>query len=233
MLLESDSAFRDFLTLTLRAREYAVEGIGSAEAALQSEALRQADVILLGLGQWGQHERAVLDSVRKQGGAPVVVMAPRTSEMDRRMIMQAGADDYIAKPVGIAELLARIQALLYHPHRGGDGVVVISGNLVIDTARRMVTIDGADVDLTEAEYYLLKTMALNHGQSLAPSELCRLALGRGYRLGLDNLPLLIESLRHKLEIVHHQPRWIHTERGIGYRFQQLSPDAGAQAEQQQ
>ncbi|MGE5673683.1 MAG: response regulator transcription factor, partial [Mycobacterium leprae] len=156
LLIESDSALRGYLAEHLEHSGYVVVD------------QTPADLTVLGFDHWGPAARNALGEVRRRQTEPVLVMAPQSTAASRRAIIDAGAGDYAPKPVSVTELLARIQALLYRRSVQGDGAVVIQGNLLIDTGRRMVSIAGRDVDLTAAEYGLLKVLVANVGRTMGP-----------------------------------------------------------------
>jgi two-component system KDP operon response regulator KdpE len=147
------------------------------------------------------------------------VLSARVHEHQKVQALDAGADDYITKPFGTEELLARIRAALRRDQaRRDDEPVISAGGLVIDMLARRVSVDGREVHLTPTEYELLRVLATNPDRVLTHGYLLRTALGAGYEDALDNLRTFIAQLRRKLEREPNRPRWILTEPAVGYRF---------------
>jgi two-component system KDP operon response regulator KdpE len=203
--------------------DFDVRAVGTGEEAIREAAVWRPDVILLDLGLPGIDGVETLKVLRPTTRAAVIVVSVMPGEKDKVRALDAGADDYVVKPFGIEELVARIRAVL---RRQGDvpsgEPVVRTGDLEIDLARRAVSVQGRSVHLTPTEYELLRVLATNPDRVLTHGYLLRTALGSGYEDALDNLRTFIAQLRRKLEREPSRPRWIVTEPAVGYRFR---PDA--------
>jgi two-component system KDP operon response regulator KdpE len=176
-------------------------------------------VVLLDLALPGMDGVEVCRRLRDWSRVPILVLSARVHEHQKVQALDAGADDYITKPFGTEELLARIRAALRRDQaRRDDQPVITSGGLVIDMLARRVSVDGHEVHLTPTEYELLRVLATNPDRVLTHGYLLRTALGAGYEDALDNLRTFIAQLRRKLEREPNRPRWILTEPAVGYRF---------------
>ena len=219
LVVEDDASLRRALRTSLRARGLDVLEDVTGEEAVVSVADGGPDVVLLDLGLPGIDGIDVLRRIRSFSTVPVVVLTARDRQSDKVSALDAGADDYVTKPFGTEELLARIRAALRRDQaRIEEQPTIRSGGLVIDLSARRVTVDGREIHLTPTEYELLRVMATNPDRVLTHGYLLRNALGSGYEDALDNLRTFIAQLRRKLEREPSRPRWIVTEPAVGYRF---------------
>jgi two-component system, OmpR family, KDP operon response regulator KdpE len=223
LMVDDDQHVLRSLSAALESHGYRVRSAINGPMALEACASERPDVVLLDLALPGLDGVEVCRRLRNWSRVPILVISARVHESQKVQALDAGADDYITKPFGTEELLARIRAALRRDQaRRDDEPVIRSGGLVIDLLARRVTVDGREVHLTPTEYELLRVLATNPDRVLTHTHLLRTALGSGYEDALDNLRTFIAQLRRKLEREPSRPRWIVTEPAVGYRFR---PDA--------
>jgi len=219
LVVEDDAPLRRALRTSLRAREFEVAEAGSGEEALVLAADRQPDLVVLDLGLPGIDGVETLRRLRHFSDAPVVVLSARDQQPDKVSALDAGADDYVAKPFDMEELLARVRAALRRGPQGPPGPSVIRiGKLEIDLPRREVRHDAAAIHLTKTELGLLEIFATNPGKLLTHEYLLRRIWGQGYGSESNYLRVYVRQLRKKLGDDAASPRLILTEPGIGYRW---------------
>jgi len=207
------------LRAALESHGYRVRSAGTGPVALDACIAERPDVVLLDLALPGMDGVEVCRRLRDWSRVPILVLSARVNEQQKVQALDAGADDYITKPFGTEELLARIRAALRRDQaRRDDDPVITSGGLVIDLLARRVSVDDREVHLTPTEFELLRVLATNPDRVLTHGYLLRTALGPGYEDALDNLRTFIAQLRRKLEREPNRPRWILTEPAVGYRF---------------
>jgi two-component system, OmpR family, KDP operon response regulator KdpE len=181
---------------------------------------RKPDLIVLDLGLPDGDGVALVRDVRGWSSVPIIVLSARVDEADKVAALDAGADDYLVKPFGVAELMARVRAALRRRARGADESPIVElGDVRIDLANRRVTRAGADVHLTQLEFRLLATLVAHPGKVLTHRHLLREVWGPAYVEHNHYLRIYMGHLRHKLEADPAQPRHLLTETGVGYRFQ--------------
>jgi two-component system KDP operon response regulator KdpE len=219
LVVEDDAPLRRALRTSLRARDFQVAEAGSGEEALVLAADRQPDLVVLDLGLPGIDGVETLQRLRHFNHAPVVVLSARDQQSDKVSALDAGADDYVAKPFDMEELLARVRAALRRGPQGPPGPSVIGlGTLEIDLLRREVRRDGAPIHFTKNELGLLEILVTNPGKLLTHEYLLRQVWGRGYGSETNYLRVYVRQLRKKLHDDAANPRLILTEPGIGYRW---------------
>ena len=207
----------------LKARDYDVLTAGNGETALDVLAREEVDLMLLDLGLPGIEGHEVIRRLRAWSDVPVIVISVRDAQAEKVAALDAGADDYVIKPFGIGELLARMRAV--HRRSASEAAtdpIVTFDELTIDLTKKLVVLDGERVHLTPTEYRLLEAMATNPGKLLTHAWLLAKVWGPGYGTESNYLRLYIKQLRRKLGDVPSDPRWITTEPGLGYRW--LSAD---------
>ena len=217
LVVDDEERIRRALRAALSGHGYAVDVAVDGPAAVSALAGGVHDAVVLDLVMPGMDGLAVLKEVRGWSEVPVVVLSARGQEADKVDALDHGADDYLTKPFGMPELLARLRAVMRRS-RPEDEPVVVAGPLRIDLARRVVTRDGAEVRLTPTEWDLLRVLAASPGKVLTHRQLLERAWG-GY--AADNSPQLrvyVNYLRRKLEADPTRPRLIVTEPGVGYRL---------------
>ena len=207
------------LRTTLAAHGYDVQTATTGEEALDLLAARLPDLVVLDLVLPGLSGLAVCQELRARSSVPILVLSARGDERDKVAALDAGADDYLTKPFGVNELLARIRAALRRAVGArGPSAMVESGDLRIDVDRRVVTRGGAEVRLTPTEFDLLKTLVANAGRVLTHGYLLRAVWGPQYDGESQLVRVFIGQLRRKIERDPARPAHIVTEPGVGYRF---------------
>jgi two-component system, OmpR family, KDP operon response regulator KdpE len=208
------------LKTSLGARGYEVAVASDGQAALDLAASWRPDLILLDLGLPSIDGLEVCRQVRAWSQMPIIVLTVRDSEQDKVAALDLGADDYLTKPFGTDELLARIRVALRHAARlsVNEEPVRDFGDLTIDLARRLVVVRGQDVHLTPREYELLRVLATQAGKVLTHRMLLRSVWGSAYEQDVPTLRVFVTQLRRKIEADPAHPAHILTEPGIGYRF---------------
>ena len=210
------------LAINLRARRYEVFTAGSGTEALQVAAAHPPDLVILDLGLPDMEGTEVIGGLRGWTTVPILVLSGRSDSADKVDALDAGADDYVIKPFGMDELLARMRAMA---RRGApstaDEPVVRLGDRTVDLANRRVSSssDGADIRLTPTEWHLLEVLVRNPGKLLSQSHLLAEVWGPGYENAHGNLRLYMGQLRRKLEPDPARPVHLLNEPGMGYRFE--------------
>jgi two-component system KDP operon response regulator KdpE len=211
------------LTINLRARHYEVVTAATGADALASAAAHLPDLVILDLGLPDLDGVDVVRGLRTWSKIPIIILSGRTDSADKVDALDAGADDYLTKPFGIDELLARLRAVSRRATRASDIPVVTFGPATVDLAARRVTLtDGAtqvEVRLTPTEWHLLEVMLRNPGRLLSQRQLLLEVWGPGYETAGGNLRVYMAQLRRKLEADPGRSRHLLTEPGMGYRFQ--------------
>ena len=216
------------LRINLRVRNYEVDTAATGSEALTAAGRHPPDLVLLDLGLPDLEGVEVIEGLRGWTQAPIIVLSGRADSTDKVEALDAGADDYVTKPFGMEELLARMRAALRRAAPAADEPVVRLGDLVIDLAAKTVTGAGdGTVRLTPTEWHLLEVLLRNPGKLLTQRQLLTDVWGPGYADASGNLRLYMAQLRRKLEPDPARPRWLLTEPGMGYRFQ---PDSSQEAD---
>ncbi len=215
------------LAINLRARRYDVTTASSGAEALTVAAQHPPDIVLLDLGLPDMDGGTVIEGLRGWCSAPIVVLSGRSDSSDKVAALDAGADDYVTKPFGMEELLARLRAVSRRVGVVEDAPVVELGAMTVDLSARRVTARDherlVDVRLTPTEWHLLEVLLRNPGKLMSQKQLLLEVWGPGYDTAQGNLRLYMAQLRRKLEPDPARPRYLLNEPGMGYRYQ---PDAG-------
>jgi len=208
------------LQINLKARRYEVHVAGSGTAALKVAAQHPPDLVILDLGLPDFDGVEVIRGLRGWTEAPILVLSGRTDSTDKVEALDAGADDFVTKPFGIDELLARMRAVLRRSNLGEDQPVVTVGGARVDLSAKRVTLDGGeDVRLTPTEWHLLEVLIRHPGKLLSQRQLLTEVWGPGYENAGGNLRFYMGQLRRKLEADPARPVHLLTEPGMGYRFE--------------
>jgi len=208
------------LQRSLTAHGYEVFTAGSGEEALEAIARHRPDLMLLDLGLPGMSGLEVCKRVRAESNLPIIVLSVKDAERDKVQALDLGADDYVPKPFGIDEVLARIRVALRHAAQVQSGTEpsFTAGPLKVDFAQRLVQVNGQEVKLTPTEYDLLKALIKNRGKIMTRHMLLSQVWGSGYGTESHYLHVYIGQLRRKIEPDPAHPRFILTISGVGYRF---------------
>jgi two-component system KDP operon response regulator KdpE len=205
------------LRTSLRASGYEVETAETAEGALTALASNPPDAVVLDLVLPDGSGTEITRELRTWSSVPVIVLSVVGDEAEKVAALDAGADDYVTKPFGVEELLARLRAALRRADPSGEPVVEV-GDLRVDLEKRAVSVAGRSVQLTPHEFALLRVLASNPGKLLTHATLLREVWGRGYAEESHYLHVYVSQLRRKLEPDPARPRYILTEPGAGYRL---------------
>ncbi len=208
------------LQRNLTAHGYEVFTARSGEQALDEIAVHRPDLMLLDLGLPGISGLEVCKRVRAESSLPIIVVSVKDTERDKVSALDLGADDYVSKPFGMNEVLARIRVSLRHSAQVQIGTepTFVAGPLKVDFAQRVVTVNGAEIKLTPTEYDLLKALIKNNGKIMTRQMLLSQVWGAGYGADAHYLHVYIGQLRRKIEPDPAHPRFILTISGVGYRF---------------
>jgi two-component system KDP operon response regulator KdpE len=221
VLVEDEKQIRRFVRGALEAEGMHVFEADSVRQGLVEAGTRKPDLVILDLGLPDRDGVEFIRDLRGWSALPVIVLSARSDEADKIAALDAGADDYLTKPFGVGELLARVRAALRRRDRTqeeGASVVEFSG-VQVDLANRMVKRDGQPIHLTPIEYRLLALLIRNAGRVLTQRQLLRDVWGPSHVESSHYLRIYMGQLRHKLEQNPAQPRHLLTETGVGYRFQ--------------
>ncbi|MBI4494082.1 MAG: response regulator transcription factor [Chloroflexi bacterium] len=219
LVIDDERRFRDLLELNLTRRGYRVVLAPDGLAGLNLLEREAPDLVILDLMLPDLDGYEVCRRMREYSSVPIIVLTARAEEAHKVRGLRLGADDYVTKPFGAEELLARVEAVLRRSHQPLEAVsptIFASGELVIDFAQRRVTVRGREASLSPGEYKLLHHLALNAGRVLVHEELLRRVWGPGYEGETELLHAAIWRLRHKLEDDPTRPRYVLARRGIGY-----------------
>ncbi|MDE2236012.1 MAG: response regulator [Gammaproteobacteria bacterium] len=220
LLIEDDPHIRRFVHTALASQGYEVIESANGERGLTEAAARKPDLVILDLGLPDMDGIQVLHSLREWASMPVIVLSARAMESAKIMALDSGADDYLTKPFGAGELLARVRTALRHATATGEqnaGVLTVGG-LQVDLIRRKVVVDGREIHLTPIEYGLLAILIRNAGKVITHRQLLREIWGPSHVEDNHYVRIYMAQLRHKLEKNPAQPRYLVTETGVGYRF---------------
>ena len=218
LVVDDEPAIRRFLRAALTAHGFQVFEAASGRAGLEGVIAHRPDLVILDWGLPDLEGVEVLRQLREWSRVPIILLTVREMEADKIAALDAGADDYLTKPFGAGELMARIRAALRRAAApGADAAIFQTGDLSVDLARRVVRRAGAEVSLTPTEYDLLRVFVVHAGKVLTHAHLLREVWGAGY----DDLHVLrvnISNLRRKIEPDPARPRYLVTEPGVGYRL---------------
>ena len=219
LVIDDEPQIRRFLDISLRTQGYAVMLAESGQGGLDALAMHGADLVILDLGLPDLDGHAVLRALREWSQVPVIVLTVRADETEKVAALDAGANDYVTKPFGIQELMARVRALLRsHAQPVDASPLYDDGHLRVDLARREVLLAGEPVALSRKEYALLALLVRHAGRVVTQPQLLREVWGPTHQEDTHYLRILVAKLRQKLGDDAAAPRWIATEPGVGLRF---------------
>ena len=218
LVVDDEPAIRRFLRVSLSAHGYTIVEADDGQSALSAVFADRPDLVILDLGLPDLDGIQVTRLLREWTHIPIIILSVRGQEADKIAALDAGADDYVTKPFGAGELLARMRVALRRAGQSSGEPVFTSDDLTVDLARRLVMMAGREVQLTPTEYDLLRVLVMNAGKVLTHRQLLRELWGLGYEQETHMLRVNISNLRRKLEPDPTRPHYIRTEPGVGYRL---------------
>jgi two-component system KDP operon response regulator KdpE len=219
LVVDDEPQIRRFLRLGLGGHGYGVLEAGTAEAALRIAVAEQPELVILDLGLPDREGFEVLAALREWSRAPVLVLSVRDREAEKVRAFDLGADDYVVKPFGMAELLARIRAALRRRVESESPEPVFRvGGLEVDRARRLVRVNGVEARLSPKQYRLLHMLVVNAGKVVTHRQLLAEVWGPANRDDVQYLRVFVRKLRARIEADPARPRYLLTELGVGYRL---------------
>jgi two-component system KDP operon response regulator KdpE len=222
LIVDDESAIRRFLRTGLTAQGFHVIEAQDGKSAIEALRIPGADLLVLDLGLPDMDGLEIIMRLRDSGSSvPIVVLSSRTDEAGKVRALDLGADDYVTKPFGVEELLARVRAALRHKLQSqGEAPVFRTGGLAVDLVRRIVTVAGQEVKFSPREYDILRMLVQNAGKVVTHKSLLKQIWGS--EADIQYLRIYIRALRHKIETDPERPQLIQTEQGVGYRLR--APD---------
>ena len=229
LLVDDEAQIRRFLRAGFEMDGFSVHDADNGNDGIKNATMRPPDLVILDLALPDMDGSEVLSRLRSWSNVPVIVLSVRSNEDEKVKLLQLGADDYVVKPFGMAELLARSRAAIRRHTRNESGDPVVSlGRLVVDLANRSVFVDGERLSLTRKEFRLLQILAQHAGNVVTHGQLLNEIWGAGHDQDSHYLRIFVRKLRQKIEADPTQPKLLLTELGVGYR---LSTDDAGKATQ--
>ncbi|HEV3176008.1 MAG TPA: response regulator [Stellaceae bacterium] len=220
LVVDDEAAIRRFLRTGLVAHGYDIDEAESGAQAIELARAHPPDLVILDLGLGDMDGTEALQQLRRTSLVPVIVLSVRNDEKEKVRALDLGADDYMTKPFGMEELIARVRTALRHRlQQQGEMPVFHSGELAVDVARRLVTLRGVEIKLSVKEFDLLQCLVKHVGKVLTHQFLLREVWGPAHGEDVQYLRVYIRTLRQKLEEDPTRPRYLLTETGVGYRLQ--------------
>jgi len=221
VVIEDDPAIRLFLRTGLSAHRFKVFEAERGQQGIIEAGVRKPDLIILDLGLPDMDGVEVIKSIRAWSAMPIIILSARSAEQHKIDALDAGADDYLTKPFGLGELLARIRVALRHSASGpaqDEGGMFVTGALKVDLLKRQVFVGDNEVHLTPIQYRLLSLLIKNAGKVLTHQYILKEVWGPSYKDNSHYLRIYMSQLRQKLETDPTQPQYLLTESGVGYRL---------------
>jgi len=219
LIVDDEPAIRRFLRASLTAQDFAIVEAEDGATALAALAREKPDLMVLDLGLPDMDGTEVIRRVRAAGDLPILILSVRGDERGKVEALDLGADDYITKPFGMDELIARARTALRHRFQAhGEQPMFAAGELSVDLVRRIVKLRSQDVKLTPKEYELLKLLVVNAGKVLTHKYILTQVWGPAHTEDVQYLRVFVRSLRQKIETDPTRPHYVLTESGVGYRL---------------
>ena len=220
LVIEDDPGMRRFLRNTLQIQNYDVRETASGQEGMQLIRQANPELVILDLGLPDRDGMELIGEIRRISAVPILVLSSRSDEGGKVTALDLGADDYVSKPFGVDELMARMRTALRHRLASqGSPPVFSSGGLAVDLLHRRVSVDGREVRLSRKEYDILRELVVHAGKVLTHRHLLRIAWGRETGVDVQYLRVYVRQIRQKIEPIPEQPRYVTTEPGVGYRLQ--------------
>lgn len=218
LVIDDEPQIQKLLRVSLQVQDYLFEGVLTGKDGVVRAAIMKPDIMIVDLGLPDMDGKEVVLQVREWSQVPIIVLTARDQEQEKIEALDAGADDYVTKPFGMGELMARMRVCLRRMAQVEDEPVLTCGGLAVDLLQRTVTVDGREVKLTPTEYEIIKVMAQHAGRVLTHKQLLKAVWGNDYNNDTHYIRVYIGQLRRKIEADSAQPRYIITESGVGYRL---------------
>lgn len=218
LIVDDEHAIRRFLRTSLTAHGYDVHEAATGEDAILQTINLWPDLIILDLGLPGVGGIEATRRIREWAQTPIIILSVQNQDADKIEALDAGADDYLTKPFSVGELTARLRVAMRHIRQEEPELTFVSGKLRVDLTARVVTYDGAEVQLTPTEYDILKLLIRYAGRVLTHQQLWKGVRGAGFQAETHLLRVHMSNLRRKIEVDPSNPQYILTEPGVGYRL---------------
>lgn len=218
VIIEDDPPIRRFLRTGLRTQNFTIFEAATGKQGIIEAEVRKPDLIILDLGLPDIDGVDVIKAVRSWSAVPIIILSARSNEQNKIDALDAGADDYLTKPFGFGELLARMRVALRHSNAATTSEVFTNGELTIDLHNRVVKMAGEEIHLTPIQYRLLTVLIKYPGKVLTHQQILKEVWGPSYQENAHYLRIYMSQLRQKLEADPTQPKYLLTESGVGYRF---------------
>ncbi len=224
LVVDDEASIRRYLRAALSAQGFAVYEAANGQEALKAVIADRPDLIILDLGLPDIDGIEVTRRLREWSQTPIIILSVREAEQDKIAALDAGADDYLTKPFGTGELLARMRVVQRRQITSANEPIFTTGGLTLDFSHRLVAVNEKEIQLTPTEYDILRLLVTHAGKVLTHRQLLRQIWGEGYN-DMHILRVNISNLRAKLEPDPARPTYIHTEPGVGYRLRMHDGDA--------
>lgn len=218
LVIDDEPQIRKLLKVSLNAHGYEIDEAANGHDGVNRAAIFKPDLLIVDLGLPDIDGKVVIKEIREWSEAPIIILTARDQEQEKIEALDSGADDYITKPFGVGELMARMRVCLRRTATVDNDPVLECGGLSIDLVQRRVLVDGQEVKLTPTEYEIIKIMAQHAGKVITHKQLLKAVWGNSYNDDTHYVRVYIGQLRRKIEKNPTQPRYIITESGIGYRL---------------
>lgn len=218
LIIDDEPQIRKLLRVSLGAHGYDIDEAKTGQEGIYQTASFKPELVILDLGLPDMDGKEVVRRIREWSEVPIIILSARDQEQEKVDALDAGADDYVAKPFGVSELMARMRVSIRRAvHTEGEPILVC-GDLTVDIAQRRVTVHSREVKLTPTEYDLLKELIQYPGKVLTHKQLLKAVWGDAYSHDTQNVRVYISQLRRKIEVDPAQPQYIVSEPGVGYRL---------------
>jgi two-component system, OmpR family, KDP operon response regulator KdpE len=221
IVIEDDPSIRRFLRTSLGTHGFSVFEADTGKQAIVEVGVRKPDLVILDLGLPDMDGIDVIKAIRTWSAVPIIILSARSSEQQKIDALDVGADDYLTKPFGFGELLARMRVALRHSIRSQEQSqtdVFITANLKVDLVNRVVSVDDLEIHLTPIQYRLLTVLVKHAGKVMTHQQILKEVWGPSYQENAHYLRIYMSQLRQKLETDPTQPKFLLTESGVGYRL---------------
>lgn len=218
LVIDDESQIRKLLKVSLKSQGFYIEESHDGRDGINKVAIIKPDLVILDLGLPDMDGKEVIREIREWSNVPIVILTARDQEQEKIEALDNGADDYITKPFGIGELLARIRVCLRRKTEDENEHIFNFGGLIIDLVNRRITVDNKEIKLTPTEYEIIKVLAQNAGKVITHKQLLKKVWGNAYDNDNNYIRVYIGQIRRKIEPNPAQPCYIITESGVGYRL---------------